>query len=100
MVQADHKPQFTPDSLIVEAEEKIAFAALRSFYRERGIKCFYCPAAEVETFADGAKLHKFDLDAHLAALNELAATHPFNGVPEGWFARLLAAIGIRKKAQP
>jgi len=86
------------DSLIVEAEERISWRALKQFYHERGIKCLYCPAAEIETFREGAKLHKFDLDSHLKALNDLAATHPFDGVPPGLFGRMMAAMGLGKKA--
>lgn len=73
----------TPDSLVVEAEERIDWTALKRFYRERGIKCLNCPAAEIENFRDGAKLHGFDLDAHIQALNALALSDPFRAYPPG-----------------
>jgi|GEM_PF-5035464 len=66
----------TARSKIVEAEERIDMYALKAFYKERKIKCFLCAAAEIETFEEGAKLHGFDLDDHLNALNKLAAEKP------------------------
>ena len=74
---ASARPQeLTPTTKIVEAEERIEWKALEAFYRERGIKCLNCPAAVNETFSEGAKLHKFDLDEHLVALNHLMKTKP------------------------
>ncbi len=85
-------PRFTPDSLIYEAELAVDWESLKQFYRERGIHCLNCPAAEIETFADGAKLHKFDIDRHLQELNRLAAEKPFTGFPAPWWSRLFGRL--------
>lgn len=89
----EEKPEpLGAETLIFEAEERISWDALKAFYKERGIKCLNCPAAEVETFAEGAKLHKFDLDEHLAELNQLMLDRPFDGYPKGWFGSLIDKI--------
>jgi hypothetical protein len=95
--QATDQPRFTAETRIFEAELAIDWDQLKAFYRERGIHCLNCPAAEIESFADGAKLHKFDLDDHLASLNRLAKEHPFSGFPAPWWARLLGKIVGREK---
>lgn len=82
MVKNSDNPQpFGPDTLIVEAEGRIAWESLRAFYKAQGIKCLNCPAAVVESFAEGAKIHGFDLAHTLETLNQLEAESPFNGFP-------------------
>ncbi|MCA8938209.1 MAG: hypothetical protein KDB07_00245, partial [Planctomycetes bacterium] len=53
-------PPFAADTLIAEAEGRISWDALKGFYAARKIKCLNCPAAMIETFEEGAKLHGFD----------------------------------------
>jgi hypothetical protein len=101
-------PVFTPESLIVEAEELIDWNALKAYYQRVGIKCLNCGAAEIETFADGERIHHYNLTEHLAELNRLAAEHPFSGFPptlgqrfSAWFAVKMgggAATGSTKKS--
>lgn len=67
----------TLDSLIVDAEERIAWDALQNFLRDKGIKCFGCSAAVIETFSAGACIHGFDAAALVQELNALALEHPF-----------------------
>jgi hypothetical protein len=72
------------DSPIVWAEYLIDHKALRKYYTENKIKCFDCCAAELETFAEGAKVHEggpfgtFDPQKVVDELNELAKKHPFD----------------------
>ena len=91
----------TVDSPIWWAEELVEQKALKGFYRERSILCFICPAAEAETFKQGAAVHgsgkhdAFDADKLVEALNELAGKHPFD--PEtveydSLFRRLIGLI--------
>lgn len=74
----------TVDSPIFWAEELIDHNELRKFYAERGIKCFACCCVEVETFAQGAKVHAggphgaFDAAKVVDELNALARQHPFD----------------------
>ena len=67
-----------PSTLIVEAEILIDRTALKAYFKEANIRCLDCPAAEIETFEQGAKTHHFDLKKHLAALNELAKSSAHN----------------------
>jgi hypothetical protein len=72
----------TVDSPIFWAENFIALDALKAYYKEHGIKCFGCCAAEAETFTQGAEVHKggphggFDPEKVVEGLNRLAADHP------------------------
>jgi len=74
----------TVDSPIFWAEELIDHIELRKFYAQRGIKCFACCCVEVETFAQGAKVHAggpygaFDAAQVVQELNLLAKQHPFD----------------------
>lgn len=76
------KLPLTVDSPIAWAELLIDHDALRAFYKERGVHCFDCCAAEAETFAEGAKVHEggpyggFDAQKIVDGLNELAKQHP------------------------
>ena len=77
---------FTADTLIVEAEQHVDWKTLKTYYRNKGIKCYLCPAAEIETFAQGAKIHKFDLEHNLAELNRLAREAPLMDPPPGMWS--------------
>jgi hypothetical protein len=76
------KLPLTVDSPIFWAEELIENTALHAFYAEHGIRCFDCCAAFVETFKQGAEVHKggphggFDPEKIVEGLNRLAADHP------------------------
>lgn len=78
------KLPLTVDSPIAWAEVLIDHAALSAFYKEHGVRCFDCCAAEAETFAEGAKVHEggpyggFDAQKLVDGLNELAKQHPFD----------------------
>lgn len=87
----------TVDSPIFWAEELIDHVELRKFYKSRGVRCFACCAAEIETFAAGAKVHAggphgaFDAPGLVAELNALAIQHPFR--PEtAWNPGLIARV--------
>jgi hypothetical protein len=99
---AEDPPQpslpMTVDSPIFWAEELIDHVELRAFYKAKGVKCFACCAAEIETFADGAKVHAgapygaFDAATLVDELNALAKRHPFSpktAYNPGIFAKLL-----------
>lgn len=81
---AEPKLPLTVDSPIAWAELLIDHDALSAFYKERGVHCFDCCAAEAETFAEGAKVHEggpyggFDAQKLVDSLNELAKQHPFD----------------------
>jgi hypothetical protein len=74
----------TVDSPIFWAEFLVDHDVLRDYYKEHGIKCFDCCAAEAESFAEGAKVHEggpygaFDPEQVVKDLNELAKEHPFD----------------------
>ncbi|MCA8914064.1 MAG: hypothetical protein KDB90_01530 [Planctomycetes bacterium] len=78
------KLPLTVDSPVVWAEFLIDHKALREFYKANNVMCFDCCAAEVETFAQGAKVHEggphgaFDPQKLVDGLNELAKKHPFD----------------------
>jgi hypothetical protein len=84
MTEAKNGGSLTLDSAIIQAEELIAHDELRAFYKERGVRCFGCLAAEKETFAQGANVHAggpfggFDAAQIVAGLNELVRAHPFD----------------------
>jgi len=88
----------TVESPIAWAEFVIDHVELRKFYRERGVRCFDCCAAEIESIAKGAQVHAggphgaFDAAQLVADLNELAKKHPFSEATAynpGLLARLL-----------
>lgn len=60
-------PPFHPDMLLEEALQRSPLVA--EAMRRRGLCCFYCPAAMVETLAEAARIHPFNLDELLADLN-------------------------------
>jgi hypothetical protein len=78
-----HLP-LTVDSPIYWAECLVDHDALRDFYKEHGVHCFDCCATEVETFAEGARVHEggpyggFDPEKIVEGLNEIAQKHPFD----------------------
>jgi hypothetical protein len=89
MTDASNEPPepslpLTVDSPIFWAEELIDHKQLRAFYKQKGVRCFACCAAEIETFAEGAKVHAggphgaFDAAKLVDELNALAREHPFN----------------------
>lgn len=87
---------FGPDTIIAEAESRVSWEVLKSFYREHGIKCLDCPAAMIQTFAEGAKLHGFDLEMVLAKLNQLEAEAPFDGYPPTFMQRMMRKVFGKK----
>lgn len=101
--EADNEPPqptlpLTVESPIAWAEEFIDHEELRRYYKQKGIKCFACCAAEAETFAAGAKVHAggphgaFDPTSVVEELNALAKKHPFRqetAYNPGLFARVL-----------
>lgn len=99
--QADDPPvprlPLTVDSPIFWAEELIDHQELRKFYREKGVRCFNCCAVEIETFAQGAKVHAggphggFDAAKLVEDLNALAKKHPFSPAT-AWNPSLLARL--------
>lgn len=95
-----HLP-LTVDSPIYWAECLIDLDALRAYYREEGIKCYYCCASGAETFAQGAKVHEggpwggFDAEKVVRDLNELAEKHPLDEAkyrPKGLLERLVGLV--------
>ncbi|MDC1142713.1 hypothetical protein OAU50_06450 [Planctomycetota bacterium] len=72
----------TVDSPIMFAEALIDNVALKAYYKQHDIQCFYCCAA-AESFKDGAKVHEggshgaFDAEQVVKDLNELAKKHPY-----------------------
>lgn len=101
------KLPLTVDSPIAWAELLVDNNELQRFYREKKVRCFFCCAAEAETFAQGAKVHAggphgaFEADKLVAELNELARKHPFREEtaynPSLW-ARLLGWLFPSDKA--
>ena len=77
------KLPLTVDSPIFWAEILIDNVELRKFYDARKVKCWDCCAAEVETFAMGAKVHEggpygaLEPQKLVDELNDLAKNHPF-----------------------
>ncbi len=73
----------TVDDPIAFAEVLIDHVELRRFYRQHGVKCFGCGAAEVETFKQGSQVHSggpfgaFDAQKVVDELNALGKKHPF-----------------------
>lgn len=47
----------------------------RAIFAQYGMGCLGCMGAEFETLENGARMHGVDLDALLAALNNLSAVH-------------------------
>lgn len=74
----------TVDSPIFWAEELVDREVLKAYYKEHGIRCLDCCAAEAETFAEGARVHEggtfgtFDPEKVVADLNKLAEEHPMD----------------------
>ncbi len=81
------------DSMIVEVELAIERKALRDYFHKAGIKCLDCPAAEIETFRQGAHVHNIDFEAHLGALNDLARTNPFDPKSDAGYVSLPRRFG-------
>ncbi|MCC6465185.1 MAG: hypothetical protein IT463_07605 [Planctomycetes bacterium] len=77
------KLPLTVDSPIAWAELLVDNDELQRFYKAKGVHCFFCCAAEAETFAQGARVHAggphgaFDAGKLVAELNELGRKHPF-----------------------
>ena len=88
--------EISADTLIFEAESLIDWASLEAFYKSKKIKCLNCPAAEVETFAQGAEVHGFDLDETLAELNQLMKDKPFSGFPPSFGQKVARLFGFGK----